>query len=368
MIKSKFISLNKPGELELKEKDVPVLKNGFLLKNIACGVCGTDMHVVNGKFNTNYPIIPGHEFYGEIVDIKDKKYIKAVNGRAKIGDYITLVPGLQCNDCIYCKELPEQDELCAHRQTYGLTFNTEKYPFLGGGYSEYVVVNDGFVPYIVNKNWPLGYGVLLEPLCVANYAVERMLKIAQKTKNRKLRVAIVGFGTIGCMVALSLRDKNIDATIIEIKENRQEIAGKLNFKNIYSNDANKILSQEDLNGLPFDVVFECAGTQESFMECFSYVRKGGVIVEMGHFVNIGNVELSPQIICKNEVTIIGSVLSPQRKYKESEKILNKNLQYAELLVSPKFTLNEVNEALDNLINKKDGIKTTLIMEHKNDNK
>lgn len=365
---SKFVSLNGPKDLEIKEREVPKLEQGFLLRNIACGVCGTDIHVVNGKFNTNFPIIPGHEFYGEVVEIHNKKYIKGVNGKVKVGDYVTLVPGLQCNKCEYCNELPKQDELCLHRQTYGLTFNTEKYPYLGGGYSEYVLVNDGFLPYKVNKNWPLGYAVLLEPLCVGNYAVERMLKIAEKTKNRKLKVAIVGFGTIGCMVALSLRNKNIDATIIDIKDGRRETAVKLGYTNVFDALDKRILEQKDLNNLPFDVVFECAGTQESFMQCFSYVRKGGVIVEMGHFVNIGNVELSPQIICKNEVTIIGSVLSPARKYKEAEKILNKNLKYASLLANPLYKLQNVDKALDNLVNIKNGIKTTLIMESENDNK
>lgn len=367
-MKSKYICLKNPRELELLEQEVPELKQGFLLKNIACGVCGTDIHVINGKFNTNYPIIPGHEFYGEVIKIKDKKKIKAINGTVKVGDYITLVPGLQCKKCAYCEELPNEDELCAKRQTYGLTFNTNSYPHLGGGYSEYVLVNDGFLPYKVNKNWPCGYAVLLEPLCVGNYAVERMLKVATKTKNRKLKVAIVGFGTIGCMVAMSLRNKKIEATIIDIKAGRRETAKKMGFKRVYNAKDSEILNQEDLKSLPYDVVFECGGTQDSFLDCFQYVRKGGVIVEMGHFVNIGEVSISPQVICKNEITIIGSVLSPARKYKEAEKILNKNIQYANLLINPVLELKDIDVALKNLTEIKDGIKTTFVMGEKNDNK
>jgi len=60
-----------PGELRIGERDDPTPGHGELVVKVgACGLCGTDLHIADGSFEpTPYPIVPGHEFAGEVVAV-----------------------------------------------------------------------------------------------------------------------------------------------------------------------------------------------------------------------------------------------------------------------------------------------------------
>ena len=173
-MKSKCAVLEDVNKIVLREVEVPLLAEGMLIKVYACGVCGTDPHVVKGEFKaTKFPSVLGHELYGEIVEISDNCQVECINGDYSVGDIVALVPGISCGKCIYCKELPEDEQICPHRTTYGLNLPMSDFPVLGGGYTQYSIIKNGFKVYKVNKTWEFGYGVLLEPVAVTVKAVER---------------------------------------------------------------------------------------------------------------------------------------------------------------------------------------------------
>lgn len=101
-----------------------------LIKVIACGVCRTDLHVIDGELkHPNLPLVIGHEVIGKVV-----KAGEAVS-RLKPGDMVG-VPWLAyaCGHCKYCKS--GKENLCENAEFTGYTVN--------GGYAEYMVANAAY--------------------------------------------------------------------------------------------------------------------------------------------------------------------------------------------------------------------------------
>ena len=101
--------VDRPGEIRVG--DVPDPKPGerqVVVKVGACGICGTDLHIADGHFPpTPYPIVPGHEFAGEIVELGAD-----VPGEWKIGDRVAVDPSLYCGYCTPCRS--GHGNLCAN--------------------------------------------------------------------------------------------------------------------------------------------------------------------------------------------------------------------------------------------------------------
>ena len=87
----------------------------------ACGLCGTDLHILQGEFAPTLPIVPGHEFAGEVV---------AVGAQVRdlaIGDRVAVDPSLYCHECHYCRI--GRTNLCERWAAIGVT--------VPGGAAEY---------------------------------------------------------------------------------------------------------------------------------------------------------------------------------------------------------------------------------------
>jgi alcohol dehydrogenase, propanol-preferring len=128
----KAMVLETPGAaLRLRELSVPSLQPGqVLLKVFACGVCRTDLHIVDQELTTpKLPLIPGHEIVGMVVKT-DQQVI-----RLKVGDLVG-IPwlGYTCGTCKYC--LRDQENLCKNALFTGYTMD--------GGYAEYTAAYEKY--------------------------------------------------------------------------------------------------------------------------------------------------------------------------------------------------------------------------------
>ncbi len=86
-----------------------------------CGICGTDVHIYRNEYMSDFPLIPGHEFGGVIVEIGSD-----VTGYA-VGDRVAVDPNLYCGHCDFCRN--EQANHCLNWQGVGIT--------RPGGFAEY---------------------------------------------------------------------------------------------------------------------------------------------------------------------------------------------------------------------------------------
>lgn len=361
----KALVLQSPDNLTLRELELPDnCDSGIVVDIIACGICGTDGHLIAGKMPINYPIIPGHEFYGVVSYIGKNSRVNSLNGEISIGDYITVLPGKSCGKCVYCEKLEDAEELCINRKTYGMSFTTNTSPVLGGGYAEKVFITEDFQVYHIPPEWPIGFGAFLETIAVGVHAADRILSVAKSMIDRPLTATILGAGAVGIAVALSLMRKGVSVSIIEPIEHRRNLALKIGVEEVFDHCEHNAewerMFTQSMKGVKPDIVIEAAGTLSAFDSALLLVRRGGVVLELGNFVNVGESRVAPSFLCRNEIIVMGSALAPASSYKEAEEILNSLVPFHSELISPLFKLEQYKTAIHNLRTDKHGLKAMFV--------
>lgn len=363
---SKAVFLEKQNTLNIQEVELPKLSEGLLLEVCAAGVCGTDPHILNGSRATDLPIVLGHEFYGKVIDISPNCKVKSTKGVIEKNQLITIVPGKVCGNCFYCVNYPDDEHLCIERKVYGVNLSSNKFPIVTGGFSQYVMILNGYHAHPVPKDWHWGLGVLLEPFSVgirAAYKAIEYLKNQSQNHRGNLKAVIQGMGTIGTSILLTLRNFDyIDIYVIEPLEHRQNLALKYGAKAVFKPDVNNNFIDEikiKTSSLGFDMVFEAAGTIEAVNQSFSLVRRGGCIIEVGNFADVGSITIPPSNICRNDIAFIGSVLGPPELYEHAEAIINKiKFDFSDFL-GPIYSIDEISAAINNVSTTKNGLKTLI---------
>lgn len=145
---------------EVRECPIPKAKPGtVVVKNYACGVCGTDVHIYHGEKGSaavNPPVVLGHEYSGVVTEVGE-----GVKG-LKIGDHVTIDPNIYCGECEYCRNGKKQ--MCRHMEAVGVTMN--------GGFEEYSIV-PAAQALLLDPNVPLEYGAMSEPLACCLHGIDR---------------------------------------------------------------------------------------------------------------------------------------------------------------------------------------------------
>lgn len=180
--KMRAMVLEAPGE-PLRELEVPTPQpsaDQVLIRVHACGVCRTDLHVVDGELpEPKSRVIPGHEIVGTVVEIGENVE------ELSLGDRVG-VPwlGYSCGRCPYCEK--GQENLCDHARFTGYTID--------GGYAEYTVVDRRYCFRL-----PTGYNdVEAAPLLCAGLIGYRSYRMAGKHAGR---LGIYGFGAAAHIIA-----------------------------------------------------------------------------------------------------------------------------------------------------------------------
>ena len=172
--------LHRPGERLARDTvEVPVPAPGqVLVEVLACGVCRTDLHIVDGELSANLPVIPGHEIVGRVADRG------AGSARFAIGDRVGIAwLASACGACAQCRA--GRENLCEAARFTGRDCD--------GGYAQYAVADERYCFPL-----PQGYdGPEAAPLLCAGFIGYRALRMAGEAR----RVGIYGFGAAGHLVA-----------------------------------------------------------------------------------------------------------------------------------------------------------------------
>ncbi len=176
----KAVVIEEPGKIAVSRLADPTPGPSEAVIDVeACGICGTDIHVLEGDLPmTAYPIVPGHEFCGEVVAVgSDVSNIRA-------GDFVAVDPSLFCGHCRFCRL--GRFNLCENWNATGVTRN--------GASAEFVLVpaaNAFPLPAETPKRW----GTLVEPLSCAVHGFDQ---IDPRLASSYL---IYGAGTMGLLLA-----------------------------------------------------------------------------------------------------------------------------------------------------------------------
>lgn len=281
----KSIVINNPGDVEIKEVDIPTPKEGeALLKLLYGGVCGSDLNTYRGtNAYVSYPRTPGHEFSAEIMEIGPNDY------NLKEGMIVTCNPYFNCGTCYSCER--GLVNCCTSNQTMGVQRE--------GAFSEYITmpvdrIYDG-------KGIPAKTLTLVEPFCISYHGVSR----AKVTKEDK--VLIVGAGTIGVLAAIAAKALGATVYMTDIAAKKLEFAKEMGVDGTFVNDTPESFEahvNEITSGNGFDVTIEAVGLPSTFQNCIDAATFGGRVVLIG--VGQKNLDFNFTIIQKKELNVYGS--------------------------------------------------------------
>jgi threonine dehydrogenase-like Zn-dependent dehydrogenase len=342
----KALQCSGPNKLELTKFQKPEPENDSILLRVkTCGICGTDVHGVEGKRTLKYPFIPGHEIVATIDSFgKDAdKFIKYINGaEIKAGDRVTVNPRIVCGKCYYCVNFPMDQEMCINSKT-ATSIGSCDYPHLFGGWAEYMYLLPGSEIIKLPDDLSDENATLIEPYTCAVGCIDRYKNILNRKAGDAFEISdtivIYGAGAIGMLMVAGFNlagAKNI-VVVDAIKEKldlAQEFGAShtINVLNTNASERIKII-KELTQDLGAGVVIEACGVPEMINEGISSLKRKGILFEIGHLLDAGDAKINPYTLCRNEIQLLGHYAYPSsQSMAYAANLLAKNeLPYEKLL-------------------------------------
>lgn len=336
------------NDIRYEEINVPTIsENEVLVQVKSAGICGSDIPRIYKTGAHSMPLIPGHEFSGQVVDVYNQE------DKTWIGKRVGVFPLIPCRKCKAC--LKKSYELCEH------------YSYLGsrrdGGFAEYVSVPRWNLIELPDE---VSYdeAAMLEPMAVAVHAMRR-LSISKESS-----VAVCGLGTIGLLLVMFLLEKGIkNVYAIGSKEAQRIVAMRLgllkeNYCDCSKDNVNEFIAcKTEHKGA--DIFFECVGKNETITESVDLTASGGQICFVGNPYTDLSMEKSVYWkILRNQLTITGTWNSSYLG-QQDEAAVEDDWNYAlnrlkehkirpEKLVTHRFGLDKLNCGFDIMHNKTEG--------------
>jgi L-iditol 2-dehydrogenase len=293
-------------------EDVPVPDVGpdeVLVRVRACGICGSDVHGMDGSTGRRRPpIIMGHEAAGVIERVGERVMGRTGSGgegagRAgaaawKAGDRVTFDSTVYCGECFFCRR--GEVNLCDARRVLGVSCEDYR---RHGAFAELVAVPERIL-YRLPEGLSFERAALVEPLSIALHAVNRTrLSIDDSA-------VVVGTGMVGLLVLQALRIAGAGLVIaVDLEPRRLELARKLGAD--VTLDARSAGVAEEVrrltDGRGADAALEVVGVTRSVETAVACLRKGGQLTIVGNLSPV--VELPLQAVVTRELTLNGSCAS-----------------------------------------------------------
>ena len=352
-----------PGQIEIREFDKPTPANDSLLLQVdKVGICGSDKHMYLGHTALKFPVIPGHEVVGTVAELgtEANQVMNVMGGPIKEGDRITVVPGSKnCGRCYYCLHVPGRPTLCSGRTIYGFS-NSESPPYLTGEFSECTYIHGNSWVYKIPDEIPEEIAVLTEPVAVATRAVERACSpgLPQVGDGYSIgsSVAVLGCGPIGLLVIAVLRDSGAGTIIAtDLVDSRLEMARQMGADvviNVGETEPDERVEQIQslTNGVGVDIAIECAGIPAVFSEALDVVRRGGKVIEVGHYTDSGGTKVRPHQICNKDLDVCGVWAYPQIQFQTALDFLQRTRAPLHELITHHLPLNQLESGIEMLGN------------------
>lgn len=308
---------------EVREQELPHAGAGeVVIRNMACGVCGTDVHIYHGEpgsADVTPPVVLGHEYSGVVTEVGE-----GVTS-LRPGDHVTVDPNIYCGKCEYCRVGRKQ--LCEHMEAIGVTRN--------GGFAEYSVVPEGQA-FLLSPELPMEFGAMAEPVACCLHGIDRAEICEGNT------VCIVGGGAIGLiMVQLARLAGAAKIILSEPNEKRRSVGLSLG-----ADIAIDPAAPGAMDGFrnAADVVIECVGNLPAVKSAFAYAKKGANIVLFSVPKVDSKFDLPLFDVYKKELTIKGSFVNPDT-HSRAVALLNAEKLNFDQIITHRFPLAQMPEAI-----------------------
>jgi len=329
----KAVIVDEPGKFHVDQVTDPEFgPKDVVVKVGACGICGTDIHIIDGEFPpTKYPIIPGHEFGGTVVAIGDG--VTGVN----VGDRVGVDPTLNCGECYFCQR--GMGNLCERWNAVGVTTT--------GGFAECVAVPERTV-YPLPEAMSFAEAALVEPVsCV----VHGFHMLQPRVGDSYL---IYGAGPMGLQNAQLARFNGARVVaIVDVNPSRLDIARSFGFDVVGT-------SLDELRHVAtrgFDNVIEATGKTKVAERAIDAVIRRGKLLLFGVCPPGETAAYDAFKIYNQEITILGT-MAVLNSYGPAIDVITAGAIDAKKMVTHTFPIDQFADAID-LVRQGGGLKVQI---------
>ena len=284
----------------------------------ACGVCGTDLHILRGHWPKPlpWPFTLGHELAGVVVEKGPALKADFMGQPLAVGSKVMLPPLMPCGECDYCVHYPANANKCLNPTYYGRYLPFDQPPHLWGGWAEMVYVDLEMLPatkiYRLPDRMSLMLGSLAEPLTSCVRALNRAVGVGGFRVGDA--VVVQGSGPIGLLAMVAAREMGAGRVVVVGAPDQPRLAlcrefgadATVSIETHTTAQARIDAVREIVGGYGADLVVECSGHPSAGPEGIEMLRDGGTYVEMGQFTDAGSIETNWHRICTKDINLLGS--------------------------------------------------------------
>lgn len=315
------------GTLAVVERPVPAVAEptDVLLDVEACGICGTDLHILSkppGQPATIGTVL-GHEFVGVV------RQVGAGVTSLRPRDRVAVAPNVTCGQCVWCRRGLRNH--CENWTTHGI--------YVDGGLAPHVVVPAASC-YPISSSLPAHVAALAEPLSTVVNGVRLAEVFPGET------AAVIGAGPMGLMFTALLELAGASVIVLEPAERRAALAVKMGADRVLDpgREDPAAVTRELTGGLGADLVVDAVGSQ--LATALDLVRKAGRIVLFG-MNDQARTELAQVRITRDELRLLGAFVG-QDVFPDAIRLLEQGRLDFEPLVTHRISLAELPEAVEEL--------------------
>jgi 2-desacetyl-2-hydroxyethyl bacteriochlorophyllide A dehydrogenase len=317
------VVIQEPGKIEVTEVPDPAPGPREVVVAVAgCGICGTDLHILEGEFAPTLPVVPGHEFAGAVVAVGAE-----VPDTIAVGDQVAVDPSLHCGECYYCRR--GRGNLCENWAAIGVS--------TAGGAAEYAKA-----PFANCYKLPAGVSTadaaLIEPLSCAVRGFDVL------RPHLADHVLVYGAGTMGLMMMeLAKRAGASTVEVVDLNPARLETARLLGCT------ATAATPDELDRPRGWDVVVDCTGVVAAIEDGLTRVAAGGTFQQFGVSAAKAEARFSPYRVYNKEITIVGS-MAVLHSFERAGDLFVGGAIKPDVMISDRFPLSEYAKAIEQFKN------------------
>jgi L-iditol 2-dehydrogenase len=319
--------------LKLVEMPIPEIgPDDVLVRVRACGICGSDVHGMDGSTGRRLPpIVMGHEAAGIVERLGDNVT------DLQLGDRVTFDSTIYCGVCFYCSR--GQVNLCDNRMVLGVSPGEYR---RHGAFAEFVAVPRRIM-YRLPDNLSFEQAALIEAVSVAVHGVSLTpVKLGDSA-------VVIGSGMIGVLALQALRAAGCaNVTVVDPVESRLKMASDLGATEVRTSAA----GIKDA-----DVALECVGANDSVNAAIGCVRKGGFVTLVGNFKP--RVEIPLQAVVSRQIRLQGSCAS-NGEYPAVIEMMSRGMIKVDPLISAVAPLSEGAEWFDRLYRREGNLMKVIL--------
>jgi len=342
----KAMVLRAPSDLVVDEVAQPQAGAGEVLVRIThSGVCGTDWKIYNGSIPVPYPLIPGHEMAGEVIDVGPADVGRVLRSGPAVGDRVIIDPETCCGACFQCHI--GNTHLCPNGTLIGRDVN--------GGFAEYLMVPSSQA-FTLPESIDDRTAPMIQVLTTCLHAQRQVDIFAGDS------VAVLGLGVTGQLHAQLAKARGARVIGVTRSAEKRALAERLGADLTIAGGADAIHQvKEATEGRGADLVIETTGVLKSLADAVHMTRPGGKVLMFGIYT-VKEGALPFYDLYFKEISLVTSRVAKAEDYPASIALVERGQVQLQPLISDVMPLGELGAAIG-LIGSESGPRMKIILEH-----